>query len=264
MQYEPLRVIRPDDGGGGGRERGPAAKSDTDQRLWPAVHVGGAPWLQPGDTDVQVWPANGLEYCHGGIANRRGHLSIDARVYLTDARLIVVSNRFAKGTRYSPGPGLNGPIIASAMQTVLSRKRAQRAAAGTFLVGQMRLPWISRIVYSQRAGLKGENTVRLCGIHTTAFGDQESVMLIIHLGAGADPHTLAEAVMDRVIRDRTAWSTTDENERAALQGARFPEPHEVAPGRLPYVDLPGGYIVSRGSAGQGVHSSRSVGGAAGT
>lgn len=50
MQYEPLRVIRPDDGGGGGPERGPAA--DPDQRLWPAVHVGGA----VGDQDLDAVP----------------------------------------------------------------------------------------------------------------------------------------------------------------------------------------------------------------
>jgi hypothetical protein len=185
------------------------------------------------------------------MGNERRHLRIDARVYLTDARVMVVSGRFAKGTKH------RGPLISSAVRNKVSQLSAEREAAGKFLVGQLRHPWVNRVVYARREGRRGANVVRICGTHTSAFGDQEPVMLLIYLDANTDAHEVAAAISARVINDRRDWSTTTDEVRAALDAARFTDPQQVPAGNLPSIWLPGAYIVAPGSSGLGVHSSRS-------
>jgi hypothetical protein len=241
MPFEPLRTVR----GGGG----------DDQRLCPAVQADGTPVWEAGDSNVVTWPATGLGSCHGALGNQRNHLKIRAHVFLTDSRLVVVSGQFAKGSRHS------GPLISSAVKNQVSQTRAEREAAGQFLAGQMRHPWISLIVYSRRNGLRGENAIRVCGTHVSAFGDREAVMLLIHLDAGADPGTIAAEMASRVVADRYDCETTTAAERESLAAARFTDPGEAAAGTLPSIQLAGAYVVSASSCGHGVHSSRSAGAA---
>jgi hypothetical protein len=99
-----------------------------------------------------------------------------------------------------------------------------REAAGKFLVGQMRHPWVNRVVYARQEGRHGANVMRVCGTLTSAFGDQEPVMLIIYLDANTDAHEVAAAISARVINDRRDWSTTTDEVRAALDAARFADP----------------------------------------
>ena len=241
MPFEPLRIV-----GSGGHD---------DQRLCPAVQADGTPVWEAGDSNVAMWPAIGLGSCHGALGNQQNHQKIGAHVFLTDSRLVVVSGQFAKGSRHS------GPLISSAIRNQASQARAEREAAGQFLVGQMRHPWISIIVYSRRNGLRGENAIRVCGTHQSAFGDRESVMLLIHLDAGADPGAIAAEMASRVVGDRYHWETTTAAERESLAAARFPGPGETAAGTLPSIRLAGAYVVSASSSGHGVHSSRSAGAA---
>jgi hypothetical protein len=239
MPFEPLRIVR--DG------------SDDDQRLCPAIQAGGTPVWQAGDSNAAMWPAIGLGSCHGALGNQRNHLKIRARVFLTDSRLVVVSGQFAKGSRHS------GPLISSAIRNQVSQTRAEREATGQFLVGQMRHPWINLIVYSRRNGLRGENAIRVCGTHQSAFGDREAVMLLIHLDVGADPGAIAAEMASRVVADRYHWETTTAAERESLAAARFTDPSQTAARTLPSIQLAGAYVVSASSSGHGVHSSRSAG-----
>ena len=239
MPFEPLRIVV-----GGG---------DDDQRLGPAVQADGTPVWEAGDSNVAMWPATGLGSCHGALGNQRNHLKIRAHVFLTDSRLVVVSGQFAKGSRHS------GPLISSAIRNQVSQARAEREAAGQFLVGQMRHPWISLIVYSRRNGLRGENAIRVCGTHQSAFGDREAVMLLIHLDPGADPGAIAAEMASRVVADRYHWETTTAAERESLAAARFTDPGQAAAGTLPSIRLAGAYVVSASSCGHGAYSSRSAG-----
>ena len=243
MPFEPLRMARPRD--------------TTDQRLFPVVRNDGEPVWERGDTNIRGWRATGLSTCQGGIGNQRSHTQIDAVVYLTDARIVVVSGDYAKGSKFGSASIFGGPIISSAIRTKLDQHRAEREAEGTFLVGQMRHPWTSRVVFSRREGRRGENTVRICGTHTSAFGDRETVMLIAHFDPNTDSSSIAQQVADRVLADRRDWVTTTDDERTRLDASRFTDPHAVAPGTLPSIELSGGYMVSPGSSGHGMHSSRS-------
>lgn len=190
---------------------------DLDRELYPAVNERGEPKRESGDTNLITWHATGLSSCHGAIGNSENHPGIDPVVYLTDARIAVVARH---------------------------RVKTQRA----FLVGQMRLPWIGHVVYSRRRDRRGENTVRICGTHLTALGDEESVMLIIHLNTHDDPYALAAAIASKAITDRLEWSETTEEQRAALKTAGFTDPRNVEPGTLPSIRLPGNLVVSDGGA----------------
>jgi len=245
MPFNPLRVTEP--------------AIDQDQRVYPAVDGAGEPLWQQGDTHVAAWDAVGLGWCQGAIGNRREHTAIASRVYLTDARLVVVSGHYAQGTKY--GAFFGGTVISSAVRSRVAHARAEREAKGTFLVGQMRHPWISQVVYSRATRRKDEHVVRVCGAHTTAFGDQEVVMLLIKFDSRTDPGTVASEIANRVMVDRLTWDTTTDDERRALQAARFADPAELPEGTLPSIRLAGSYIVSTTSGAQGVFSSRSTEGA---
>jgi hypothetical protein len=157
---------------------------------------------------------------------------------------------FTKGTKH------RGLLICSAVRNKVSQLSAERDAAGKFLVGQIRHPWVNRVVYARREGRRGASVVRVCGTHTSAFGDHEPVMLLVYLGANTDAHEVAAAISARVINDRRDWGTTTDEVRAALDAARFTDP-QVPAGSLPSIWLPGAYVVAPGSSGLGVHSSRS-------
>jgi hypothetical protein len=178
-----------------------------------AVQAVGSPAWEPGDSNPKIWPARGPGSRHGAIGNQRVHLGIEARLFLTDSRLVIISRDFAKGTRHS------GPIIASAIQNKVSQARAEREAAGQFLVGQMRHPWVNTVAFSLCDGHRGHNAIRVCGTHKTAFGDHETVMLLIYLDTYTDPRPIAAEIATRVVADRYSWATTTAAARESLAGA---------------------------------------------
>jgi hypothetical protein len=183
--------------------------------------------------------------------------SIEARAYLTDARVVAVATDFAQGTRYASATFFGGPVLSSAVLSKLSKSAARRRSRDLYLVGHLRHPWISGVVYSRRQGRRGENSVRICGTHVTSFGDKEAITLILHLDPRDDPFNLASSIADRVVADRREWHRTTEAERAALDANRYPDPGILAPGTLPVLQLAGGYLIANSTAGQGVYSSRS-------
>lgn len=243
QQFSPIRTVQ---GGATGS-----------QLLHPVVNEQGTPVWQAGDTNVCSWEIDSVGWCHGDPSNRRDNPDIKGLVYLTDARVVVVSDHFASGTRYRAYGVGNQRFVAAAV-TRMSQVKAQRAAAGTFLVAQMRLPWLKSVVFGserEKKALRGE--VRLCAQHLTAFGDPEPVLLIFGLKHASDTVPFVAEVVQRVRQDRYTWKNTTDAERAALDATPSVATLAASVGQLPAVQLAGAFRVMSRSALQGVHSARS-------
>ena len=213
----------------------------TQERI-PALDDDGTPIWEPRDGNVVDWLARDLGSSHGAASNAVIHRDISARVYLTDARTVVVSDHFAKGARYrSRGIGL--PIIPSPVLNKASQMRAQHAASGTFLYGQMRHRWVNGLAYSRALGRRDANTVRIGASERNAFGERQTVILILHLDRTHDPFEVANTIAQRVIASRLAASETTDEVRAALSTAAFEDPASLAPGKLSWIGLPGSAVL---------------------
>lgn len=234
-----------------------AAGEASSQRIHPAVTDDGVPIWQEGDGDVASWDLESIGWCHGAAANRRDTAGIKGRVYLTRCRAVVTSVQFAKGSRYR-AYGVGNQVLVAAAASKISQKRAQRQAAGSVLCGQVRLPWLSGVIFAPTGspkGLRGE--VRLRTQHVTEFGDAESVMLIFRLRRPHEIHSFVAAVLERARQDRYDWKDTTDAERTALDRVADPADAVGGNGHLPLLPLAGSFRVSGGSASRGVYSSRS-------
>ena len=80
-----------------------------------------------------------MGWTHGAPWNRRDNPGIHGSLYLTGGRVFAVSDDFVYGNRYRPR-GVGAGVILDVVATKVSQSRASRAARGTFLVGQMRMP----------------------------------------------------------------------------------------------------------------------------
>jgi hypothetical protein len=233
--YVPVRVTT-----------GRVPKRGPDQRLFPMVDPSGAPWWQPGDTNIVACPISGVAWCHGLVANRTEYRNVAGYVYATDARVITVVD--AAGAL--PPSGI---VIDGVAQT---RQLARGEVA--FRVGQMRLPWLTALIFAQTeaTGLDA-GQVRFCGEHINAEGQVEDVMLLVWLTNAGQTVDLAHDVIGRAYRDRYSWEGATDEKRAKLDAIPAPATVQAAPGTLPRVRLPGGYQVRVQTAGFGVNSARS-------
>lgn len=227
------------------------------QYYHPTIEPDGEPRWQPGDTDPISWDVSAVGWCHGDLANRRDHKGIAGRVFITGARVVVVSDHFVRGTRYL---SIDGPSLVAGVASLVSQKRADRAAQGSFLVGQMRLPWIGRVVFGPSSAARVERgEVRLAGAHTTAFGDAENVVLLFKLSDHQLVTDFVEVLIERVRADRSSWPQTSDEKRAALNAIPQPASLVAANGKLASCSLPATWRVSDTSGAFGVHSSQSLG-----
>lgn len=234
-----------------------AAGLNESQRLRPTVDEHGEPDWQAGDTNVRSWPISSLGWSRGVVAGRQDRAGIRGTVYLTDARVVVVADRFAEGSRYR-AYGIGNQVLVAAAATKVSQIRARRATSGSFMVGQMRLPWLTAIVFGLKRGPKDfRGEVRLCGQQLSAFHDPESVLLILRLKQPEQTHTFVSEVIERVRSDRHAWEKTSDEQRAKLDAIPPPESVIAEPGQLPGVELAGAYRIAAASATYGVNSTRS-------
>lgn len=217
-----------------------------DQRLFPAVDPLGVPRWQSGDTNVARWPVSGIGWCHGPVAARSEYPNVAGYVYLTDARVVAVVD--AAGALPPSGIVIDG------------RAQTRQLDSGevTFRVGQMRLPWLTGVVFAaaDATGLDS-GQVRFGGEHTNANQAQESVMLLVWLTQASETVNIAHDVVARVYRDRYDWPKTTDEQQAQLDTLPMPASVVAAPGTLPRVPLPGGYLVRHKTAGNGVNSARS-------
>ncbi len=225
---------------------GRAQKAGPDQRLFPMVDPMGGPWWQPGDTNAVRWPISGIGWCHGPVATRSEYRNVAGYVYLTDARVVAVVD--AAGALPPSGIVIDGR----------DQTRPLQPGEVAFRVGQMRLPWLTRVVFATADAAGPDNgQVRFAGVHTNASQAQEAVMLLIWLTRASETVSLAHDLVGRVYRDRYGWPATVGEQRAQLDALPAPASVVAAPGTLPSVALPGGCLVRGKTAGNGVNSARS-------
>jgi hypothetical protein len=227
-----------------------------DQRLHPVVDQLGAPKWLAGDSRPEEFYISSVGFTHGAVRNRKIYPDIRGRVYVTGARLVAISDHFAHGTRYTGYSPTN--YVIGRIATKVSETRADNATAGTYLVAQMRHPWVSTVIYApptMHRSQRGE--VRVCARHKTAFGDPETVILFLRLDPPDVVLDFVAELVDRIRVDRHNWERTTDTERMALD--QLPDPATVgaAPDQLPIIRLPGSFFVGSGSANQGVVSSLS-------
>ena len=102
----------------------------------------------------------------------------------------------------------------------VSKARAKKATAGTYMAGHMRWPWVRTVVWTPvSTGRKQRGEVRLIGSHRTAFGDQEAVGITLRLANANDVVGFVTAVVDRVLADRFHHEKTTDKERNLLQNS---------------------------------------------
>ena len=229
----------------------------SDQRFFPAIGEDGTPVWQSGDKDVIAWEIESMGWSHGAPSNRRDTAGIRGSLFLTGARVFAVSDDFVHGNRYrSYGTGTG--VILGAVASKVSQVRATRAAQGTYLVGQMRLPWIKSVAFAN-AGVskrfRGE--LRLVGQHVTAFGDPENVMLLLRLRHPTEVFGFVTALNEKIKLDRLSWSGSSDQVRQALNQVPGPESVQSAPTDLSVINYAGAFRILPDTVSNGSQSALS-------
>lgn len=220
-------------------------------RMQGAVDEGGIPIWQGGDRDPQPFPVTSVGSFQGHVSTTRTFPDVRGTAYVTGARVMVVVSDFAKGTQWRTVgvPSLSN-LAYNAVANRTSKSRARKAAAGHYLVGQMRLPWLARVAWAPSSmGRRQAGQIRLIGSHRSEFGDEEAVGLTFRLADASEAVRLVTLVVERVKADRLSFERTTAEQRSKLEA--LPRPAAVdAPSRdtLASLQLSGGWIITSGSA----------------
>jgi len=215
------------------------------------------PLWQPGDTDVVAWEIDSMGWTHGAPSNRRDYPGIHGSLYLTGARVFAVSDDFVHGHRYRPTVFGAGAIL-DVMATKVSQARASRAAQGTLLVGQMRMPWIKAVVFGGPTNSKGSRgEIRFIGEHVTSFGDSENVMFMVRLRRAVETFDFVRALTQRVQGDRLERTGMPAETGELLRNAPSPESVKVGINELAMINYAGAFRVRPDTVSQGVRSALS-------
>jgi len=228
-----------------------------DQRLFPEISDDGTPVWQPGDSDVVAWEIESMGWTHGAPSNRRDNPGIHGSLYLTGARVFAVSDDFVHGNRYRP-LGIGAGAILDVVATKVSQARASRAAQGSFLVGQLRMPWIKSVVFGGPINSKrSRGEIRLVGEHVTSFGDSENVMFMVGLRHAAESFSFVTALTERIKQDRLERPGLTDESRELLNHLPSPESVQVGPNELAMINYAGAFRVRPDTVSRGVQSALS-------
>jgi hypothetical protein len=156
-------------------------------------------WDDNDGTDVTVWPATMLAV---GIVSGPGVVEIgrigqiDADVVVTDARVVVV------GAKVGQCSGcFTGSDEAADGFGVFSDARVGRRKKARVLIGHVRFPWLSTVGASPRAGVRGDDRLRLT-FGQKADGAERVLALDLTLPPGVDSLALAQDIVRRAARFR--------------------------------------------------------------
>lgn len=228
------------------------------QSLHPRIGQEGAPIWEPGDVNVRAWEIDSIGWSNGGAQNLRTETDLKGNVYVSGARVVVTSKHVVGGSHFT-AYGIGAQQVLAAAGSKVSQILAQRHAVSQARVAQMRLPWISQIIYADPAGpRRSRGHIRLVGHHVTVFGDYESVLLAFHLRLPSETFSVIDALLACVVADRYHWETTTDAHRRALDDLPAPESVTATAGNLPSIELPGSYLIGAATGVQGTVSSRSI------
>lgn len=167
------------------------------------------------------------------------------QVWITASRVIVYCKKFEKGGGWV-GWGLGGLAVAVVANSV-SHAMAANRRKGKALVGNIRYPWISSVMFSPRAGFGTENDVRIAFVDGTD-DSRPDCDITFTIERHNDANRLARHIVDRTIAYR--YSTGEEMDADELR--RFEELRTSglaaapAKGRLTSYKIPSSWRVPLG------------------
>jgi hypothetical protein len=123
------------------------------------------------------------------------------QVWVTNSRVIMYCKKFEKGGGWV-GFGLGGLAVAAVANSVSMAIAANRRK-GKAMVGNLRYPWISAVLFSPRNGYGTEEQVCLRYVDGTE-GSRPECDITLTLARGSDANRVARSVVDRIIAYRYA------------------------------------------------------------
>jgi hypothetical protein len=173
-------------------------------------------------------------------------------VWVTDSRVILYCKKFEKGGGWV-GFGLGGLAVAAVANSVSMAVAASRRK-GKALVGNVRYPWISSVMFAPRNGFGTEEQLRLCFVDGTD-SSRPDCDVTLYLARGSDSNRIARTIVDRIIAARYAsGEEMDADELARFEALRSsglaspPQKGSLAPYKIPTSwNVPGGLGLTSGS-----------------
>ena len=123
------------------------------------------------------------------------------QVWVTASRVIFYCKKFEKGGRWV-GFGLGGLAVAVVANSVSAAIAANRRK-GKALVGNIRYPWVSSVMFSPRSGFGSENDLRIAFVDGTE-DSRPDCDITFSIERQRDANRLARHITDRVIAYRYA------------------------------------------------------------
>jgi hypothetical protein len=137
---------------------------------------------------------------------------ISFQVWVTASRVIFYCKKFEKGGGWM-GWGVGGLAVAIVANSVSAAMAASRRK-GKALVGNIRYPWVSSVMFAPRNGMGTENQVRIAYVDGTDDSRPECDVTF-HIERHRDANRLARHIADRVIAYRYASGEEMEPEELA-------------------------------------------------
>ena len=134
------------------------------------------------------------------------------QVWVTASRVIFYCKKFEKGGGWM-GWGVGGLAVAIVANSVSHAIAASRRK-GKALVGSVRYPWVSSVMFAPRNGMGTENQVRLVYVDGTEDSRPECD-ITFYIERHRDANLLARHIVDRVIASRYASGEEMEPEELA-------------------------------------------------
>lgn len=193
-------------------------------------------------SQIRILPAAGLVLIYRG-QEVMSFPGIEARVWLTDARLAVLCSHYDKG-----GGWLGDPISMGIFNAV-SKVRASIRSRGKALVGQARYPWVARVGSVRRSGVGSLERLVIDASET----DEDTYRLVISLPKSIQTATLAAEIVRRASAYRLASENDlDDDERRALQHCQLATSIQPSPsrpkGHIYFHEMPSCWRISEKSA----------------
>ncbi|MET7280807.1 hypothetical protein ABZS29_21390 [Kribbella sp. NPDC005582] len=156
---------------------------------------------------------------------------IQADLFITDARLIMMCAKYDKGGGWFGSPGM--ALALNAVSKVLASRRSR----GTVLVGHVRYPWLSSVAFSPKQGWLDEETLRLVVRDGTA-SPSRLLLVDLALPKTADSAAIARAIMLRAVAYRTTHEELNEAEQAGFRALEASNPPRPQPKKFASFTMP--------------------------
>lgn len=200
--------------------------------------------IEPSDgADIRQVKITGLDVHRQDAPGSELKLTeFEADLYLTAARLVVVSKKFDKGARWV---GFGAGAVVALAATAASGALAARRRRGKFAGGHLRYPWLAAVGGHLKTGVLGDHRLRLV-VHDDAR--LAPLFIDLTLTRGAQPTVLAADVVRRCAAFRLAATPMDDEvERAAFTTLTRAQPIEQQGRGYGVHHLPTSYPVTSGT-----------------